>query len=249
MLAAAVPAPHTVTLHWLRLAGLIALCCTGVGIYFLARRSEHVTNEQWTIYAMTGVGVLAHLAAVQTTHTFAARAAALATALAAIAVAVMLLHPSPHQQTSAEPGPPATATLWTIASTLGAATLCGAVLMDMLLGHAYLTAATMTMAPFRRLTSALGIAIIVRAIFAVGATVLIERSHPLDMFWDVWGLYIGTRWLVGLLVPAIFVFMVRDCIARRATQSATGILYVAGVLVFLGEMIALWLVRETGLPF
>ena len=55
--------------------------------------------------------------------------------------------------------------------------------------------------------------------------------------------------LVGLGVPAAFVYMAHDCIRRRSTQSATGILYVAGVLVFLGEMVALYLVRETGLPF
>ena len=53
----------------------------------------------------------------------------------------------------------------------------------------------------------------------------------------------------ALVVPAIFIYMASDCIKRRSTQSATGILYVAGVLVFIGEMIALYLVRVTGLPF
>jgi hypothetical protein len=43
--------------------------------------------------------------------------------------------------------------------------------------------------------------------------------------------------------------MAHDCIKRRATQSATGILYVAGVLIFIGEIIALYLLRQTGLPF
>ena len=69
------------------------------------------------------------------------------------------------------------------------------------------------------------------------------------MLGGIYGLYIGTRWLVGLLVPAIFVYMAHDCIKRRATQSATGILYVAGVLIFIGEIIALYLLRQTGLPF
>ena len=58
-----------------------------------------------------------------------------------------------------------------------------------------------------------------------------------------------TRWLVGLAIPAVFVYMTHDCIKRRATQSATGILYVAAVLVFIGEIIATYLVRMTGLPF
>jgi uncharacterized membrane protein YgdD (TMEM256/DUF423 family) len=43
--------------------------------------------------------------------------------------------------------------------------------------------------------------------------------------------------------------MAHDCIRRRATQSATGILYVTGVLVFVGEIVALHLLRSTGLPF
>jgi hypothetical protein len=58
-----------------------------------------------------------------------------------------------------------------------------------------------------------------------------------------------TRWLVGLALPAVFVYMAHDCIKRRATQSATGILYVAGLLVFIGEITGLYLVAETGLPF
>jgi hypothetical protein len=63
------------------------------------------------------------------------------------------------------------------------------------------------------------------------------------------GLFILTRWLVGLMVPAVFVYMAHDCIKRRSTQSATGILYVAGVLIFIGEIVALYLVRSNGLPF
>ena len=57
------------------------------------------------------------------------------------------------------------------------------------------------------------------------------------------------RWLVGLLVPAVFIYMADDCIRRRSTQSATGILYVTAVLIFIGEIVALYLVRATGLPF
>jgi hypothetical protein len=58
-----------------------------------------------------------------------------------------------------------------------------------------------------------------------------------------------TRWAVGLGVPAAFIYMAHDCIRRRSTQAATGILYVTGVLVFIGEIVALYLLRETGLPF
>jgi len=78
---------------------------------------------------------------------------------------------------------------------------------------------------------------------------ILQRRMQVESLWGIHGLFIGTRWFVGLLVPAVFVYMAHDCIKRRATQSATGILYVAGVLIFLGEIVALQLVRETGLPF
>ena len=41
MLAAAVPDPATVTLHWLRLSGIIALCMCGLGVFFYLRRVPH----------------------------------------------------------------------------------------------------------------------------------------------------------------------------------------------------------------
>jgi hypothetical protein len=130
----------------------------------------------------------------------------------------------------------------------GVATMCGVVLMEMLLGHAYLTAAKMTIAPFRRMNLVLAGILALRMFFALCA-VLMEQRWPIELFWARSGLLVGTRWLVGLLVPCVFVYMTHDCIKRRATQSATGILYVAGILIFIGEMIALYLIRETGLPF
>ena len=84
---------------------------------------------------------------------------------------------------------------------------------------------------------------------AGGLIFVLQNRWRIPKLWPVYGLLIGTRWLVGLLVPAVFVYMAHDCIRRRSTQSATGILYVAGVLIFIGELIALNLARETGLPF
>jgi hypothetical protein len=131
---------------------------------------------------------------------------------------------------------------------LGVAMMCGIVLMEMLLGHAYLTAAKMMITPFIRLNFALASVLALRLFFALCA-ILMEQRWPVELFWTREGLLVGTRWLVGLLVPCVFVYMTHDCIKRRATQSATGILYVTGVLIFIGEMIALYLTRETGLPF
>jgi hypothetical protein len=135
------------------------------------------------------------------------------------------------------------------ASAIGIAAMTGLALMDMLLGHAYLTASKMTIAPFARLNAFLAGTLVWRTILSVGVTMVIVHFHPIYMLWGRHGLFILTRWLVGLLVPGVFVYMAHDCIRRRATQSATGILYVAGVLIFIGEIVALYLVRATGLPF
>jgi hypothetical protein len=60
---------------------------------------------------------------------------------------------------------------------------------------------------------------------------------------------ITARYLVGIVVPGVFTYMIHDCVKRRANQSATGILYVAGVLVIIGEGAALALQSATGLWF
>ncbi len=105
------------------------------------------------------------------------------------------------------------------------------------------------MAPFQRLNLALGVAMVLRAGVAGGGVALFQSIHHVPMLWGRYGLLILTRWLIGLAVPGVFVYMAHDCIKRRATQSATGILYVAGVLIFIGELLALSLARDTGMPF
>jgi len=127
--------------------------------------------------------------------------------------------------------------------------MTGLILMDMLLGHAYLTASKMTMKPFARLNAAVAVVAVLRLISSTVGIYFLNALHPVRMLWGIHGLLMLTRWFVGLVVPFVFLYMAHDCIKRRATQSATGILYVCGVLIFIGEMIALPLVRDTGLPF
>ena len=97
-------------------------------------------------------------------------------------------------------------------------------------------ASKMTIGPFRQLNLALALHLFLRAIVAIGLAMVMQRMHPIYLLWGKYGLLILTRWLVGLMVPAVFVYMAHDCIKRRSTQSATGILYVAGVLIFIGAL-------------
>ena len=234
MLAAAISDPQQVTLNWLRLCGILALSMAGLSAFFLYRRVEPVAGVMWVTNGCVFAAILAQLAFVQ----LAFRRTQQLFAWLAVFIAVKIgADYTPVDRFVA------------YASAIGIAAMTGLALMDMLLGHAYLTASKMTIAPFARLNGFLAGTLIWRTILAVGVTMLILHFHPIYMLWGQHGLFILTRWLVGLLVPAVFVYMAHDCIKRRSTQSATGILYVAGVLIFVGEIVALYLVRSTGLPF
>src|SRR5687768_304858 len=231
MLAAAVSDPNQVTLNWLRLCGILALAMAGLGMFFMARREGGADVRMWIGASAVIVAMLGQLAFVQ----IAWRTTQVVFAWIAFFLAV---------KSGAELIVPLQGRAWPYAAAIGIAAMSGLALMDMLLGHAYLTASKMTIAPFRRLNALLAGTLVWRAILATVATVMMTRE-----IWMRDGLFILTRWLVGLLVPAVFVYMAHDCIKRRSTQSATGILYVAGVLIFIGEIIALYLVRSSGLPF
>jgi hypothetical protein len=241
MLAAAVPEPRDVTLRWLRLAGMIALVMVGLSVFFWWRREEARAHVVALLYGVIAVLVLGQLA---TTQLARAKWARLLAAMAFVVGVVLGVH-------LGEPaaGAEARSIVALIISCAGVAAMTGLALMDMLIGHAYLTAANMTMRPFRRLNNALAVVLAGRGVAAVGGVLWLNARSPVYMLWGAYGVYILTRWVVGLVVPAVFVYMTGDCINRRATQSATGILYVAGVLIFIGEILAMHLVRETGLPF
>jgi hypothetical protein len=252
MLAAAVSSPQQVTLNWLRLCGILALVMAAVGLFFYFTREAHpaplaprMRNVQVGLLVATVILILGQLVFVQAAFRRTQRAMAAAAFVVAVLAGSNLLHEMMIPLRTATKYPPKlwSMTIQTVA-VAGIAALSGSALMDMLLGHAYLTASKMTMAPFRRLNLFVAAMIVVRAALAAAATIAMPRE-----VWQRDGLFIITRWLVGLLVPAMFVYMAHDCIKRRSTQSATGILYVAGVLIFVGEIVALYLVRSTGLTF
>jgi hypothetical protein len=253
MLAAAVPRPSHVTLLWLRLAGIIAWCMGALGAFFYFSRDLHTTysptlrNVQIGLLAATVLAIIAQLGFVQVAWRRTQRIFAAAAFVLSVLAGSNLLHELMENRI---PFPPKllSMTLQALACA-GVGAMVGLALMDMLLGHAYLTASKMTMAPFRRLNLALAAVVLLRFILAVVVALALQAWRPVEMLWNLHLFMIATRWAVGLLVPAVFVYMAHDCIKRRSTQAATGILYVAGVLIFIGEIIALYLVKNTGLPF
>jgi hypothetical protein len=50
---------------------------------------------------------------------------------------------------------------------------------------------------------------------------------------------ISLRWAAGIAGPLILVILTRRVLRYRNTQSATGVLFAAVILVFIGEAVAL----------
>lgn len=134
------------------------------------------------------------------------------------------------------------------------ALLVGSVSLATALGHAYLTHTAMTIHPLRRLSRIFAVAVWLRITWIVlvlvsGFWYAPAEGTPLTAMLRSHWLLLAVRCGIGLLIPALFAYMVLQTVRLRATQSATGILYFTLVLVFVGELAALHLTRENGIPF
>jgi hypothetical protein len=101
----------------------------------------------------------------------------------------------------------------------------------MFLGHWYLNTPTMELAPLERLVLLMGAAVIARAVVC-GSGLVMQIEHvggPQPAF-------ITLRWLSGLAGTLALCVMTWKMLKIPNTQSATGILYVAVIAVFLGEL-------------
>lgn len=125
--------------------------------------------------------------------------------------------------------------------------LLGAGMAAMLLGHWYLNAPGMKLEPLRML-----ILLTVGATFlrvAVCGTGLIWQMADIPQFppTDV-ALFLGLRWLAGLLAPLLLAWMTWQTLKIPNTQSATGILYVVVIVTFIGELSSQLLSASYPLP-
>lgn len=127
----------------------------------------------------------------------------------------------------------------------------GSITIAWLLGHAYLTATKMTVAPLRHFSRVLLWVVGVRLAFCVASAAALgflafegraEVLRELSIEWLVVSLRVG----VGLVAVAVFAWMVADCVRLRATQSATGILYFGSVFAYMGELASLHLLMRVG---
>jgi hypothetical protein len=136
---------------------------------------------------------------------------------------------------------------WAASARVASAVLLGSTLSAMLLGHYYLTAPAMSMEPLRRFVLCMAIALALRGTLGLASAALgIDHGSSagtIDTAMRV------SRWVVGYLGPIVATFLAWRTVQIRSTQSATGILYTAMILVLFGELTALILERGSAAIF
>lgn len=123
--------------------------------------------------------------------------------------------------------------------------LLGTTMAAMLLGHWYLNAPGMELAPLRRLLIAMAAAVALQATLC-GAGLALNVAHH-DLTAQEW-IFISLRWSFGLLGLPVLIWMAWKTLEIPNTQSATGILYVAAICVLAGETVSMPLSAESVFP-
>jgi hypothetical protein len=132
------------------------------------------------------------------------------------------------------------------AAVVTSALVLGVTFAAMLLGHWYLNAPGMELAPLRRLLKVAAIAIAAQML-VVGAGLVAELSYRPNANIG-WLLFLLLRWSFGLIGVLGLLWMAWQTLKIPNTQSATGILYVAVIGVFIGELTGLLLSAESAFP-
>lgn len=136
--------------------------------------------------------------------------------------------------------------MWMLADVVAGSLILGTTFAAMLLGHWYLNSPTMQLSPLRWLLLLMVISIIARSVISVGGFA-IHFTHGDINNGFAWAAT-AMRWLAGLLGLAGMTWMTWMTLKIPNTQSATGILYVALLFVFLGELASAILTFNTPVP-
>jgi hypothetical protein len=134
---------------------------------------------------------------------------------------------------------------WHYAHVVTSGATLGVVMAAMLLGHWYLNAPGMQLAPLRRLLLVAAIVVTLHALLCgVGVARELSMHHASTQWW----LFLALRWSFGLVGVLILIAMAWRTLEIPNTQSATGILYVAVIGTFVGETMSLLLSAESAFP-
>ena len=125
----------------------------------------------------------------------------------------------------------------------------GSVTTAMLLGHWSLNTPSMKLAPLQRLVLFMAVAIVVRMLLS-GVCAGLE-AHRLSLTGNLslsWLVFLSLRWLAGLIGTLGLAWLTWLTLKIPNTQSATGILYAAMILAFIGELTAQLMSVRGGYP-
>jgi hypothetical protein len=125
------------------------------------------------------------------------------------------------------------------ASVATSGLLLGVTMAAMLLGHWYLNSPGMELAPLRRLLVFMAIAIALQSL--ISGLGLIGELNLGGGTGVGWWMFVLLRWSFGLFGVAALIVLAWQTLKIPNTQSATGILYVAVIGTYVGELMALLL--------
>ena len=121
--------------------------------------------------------------------------------------------------------------------------------LGMTLGHWYLVTPRLPEQPLRELTGLLFIVMLLQAAFLAPALLLPHDSVDTSIDKEITSnVFFYLRISLGLAFPALLAWMAYDSAGVKANQSATGLLYIAMVLVICGEVVAKGLMFTSAVP-
>lgn len=137
-------------------------------------------------------------------------------------------------------------------SFTSSAFMLGSVMTAMITGHWYLVNHRLTIQPLKIATLLFLAATVLRVFFVLAlmaGNALSENAAAMNLLGlSGAGMIFWARVAIGLAGPLIFGIMIYETVKLRSTQSATGILYAAVVMVFIGEAFSKFLWFFTGIP-
>ena len=144
----------------------------------------------------------------------------------------------------------------TVVSFISSAALLGGACTAMTLGHWYLVIPSMEITHLQSIvkvhiaSTLLRVVVVGAAVWFAIATWQAESGAPnfRHYIMSVDGIFFWQRVLFGLAGPAVLSYLTWETAKIRATQSATGILYVDFFTVVVGEVLAKYIVLATHVP-
>jgi hypothetical protein len=253
-LAMALTSPRRVTSGFYRNHAYVLL-----GLNVLALLAAFADPKQLSIWAPLAGAVLSYACAVTWLYEKAKPGRALLILIAAaglIGACVAQQLPGiaidgnfASESTASKPVPAAAAEAVTCAiwktNVFTSGLLLGSTIAAMFLGHWYLNSPTMEIAPLRKLLVLMLIALVLQSIVSAGSLGL--ESQLVGLKSNQYPL-LALRWLAGIFGTAALTYMTWQTLKIPNTQSATGILYVAVLATFLGELTSLLLSAGTAFP-